>query len=131
MINKVRYGKFEEIFKGRIFSIKKREVVFPDGAKQIHEYCQRFNSITVLPFDGKGRLLLTREVRIGAKTSKEWFLTCGRIDKGETPKQAAQRELREEIGYKAKTLKLINKKSSGSEYFIWDIYLFVAKDLVK
>ena len=129
--SKVKFGPFETTYEGRIFKIKKREVLFPDGAKQTHEYCQRFNSITVLPFDDKGRLLLTRETRIGEKISEEWFLTCGRIDKGETARQAAQRELREEIGYKAKTLKLINKKSSGSEYFIWDIYLFVARDLVK
>jgi ADP-ribose diphosphatase len=131
MKNKVKFGSFETVYEGRIFKIKKREVTFPDGFKQTHEYCQRFNSVTVLPFDEKGRLLLTREVRIGEQCRKEWFLTCGRIDKGETARQAAQRELREEIGYRAKTLKLINKKSSGSEYFIWDIYLFVAKDLVK
>ena len=33
-----------------------------------------------------------------------WGLPCGIIDEGETPKQAAARELQEESGYKAKKL---------------------------
>ena len=60
-----------------------------------------------------------------------WFLPSGRIDhRGDTPKTAAIRELREETGYTAKKIKLIHKKSPDST-FIWDIYLFAAKNLSK
>ncbi len=127
----VKFGPFETTYTGRIFSIKKRDVIFPDGSKQSHEYCQRFNSVTVLPFDVQGKLLLTREVRIGQKVRTQWFVPCGKIDDGETPRQSAQREMREESGYRAETLKLISKRGPNSEYFIWDMYLFAAKDLVK
>ena len=44
----VKFGPFETCYEGNIFTIKKREIFFFDGSKQTHEYCQRFNSITVL-----------------------------------------------------------------------------------
>ena len=48
---------------------------------------------------------------------------------GDTPKKAAQRELREESGYRAKQLKLVHTKYP-SNTLIWDIFLFAGRDLV-
>jgi len=62
-----------------------------------HEYCQRFDSVTVLAFDEDDNLLLTQEFR-AAKEKYIWFLPTGKIDPGESPLQAAQREMQEEIG---------------------------------
>lgn len=125
----LKFGKFTTVYKGKIFNIKHQDVTLPSGEKTYFEFAERESSINVLAFNEKNELLMTREYRYGYK-QPVWFIPAGRMDKkNESPRQAAQRELREETGYRAKTLKLV-KKSSTSEVLIWDIYLFVAKNLV-
>jgi len=126
---KVKFGKFKTTYKGKIFNIKQRPIIYPDGSEAEHEYCQRFDSVTILAFDEQNRLLLTKEFR-EASNKYVWFLPCGKVDPGEKPEQSAQRELREEIKYRANTLKLLFKRPSSSSYFLWDTFVFVAKDLV-
>jgi len=122
--------KFKTVYKGKIFTIKQRKVVYPDGTKDHFEYCQRPDSVNILAFNDKQELLLIKEYRPGPKKIV-WFVPAGRIDqKGDTPKKAAQRELREEAGYRAKKMKLLRKRFL-SNTSILDIYVFVAKDLVK
>ena len=126
--NLLRFGPFKEVFKGLVFTIKQREVFYPDGRKKVFEYCQRFDSVNVLAFDEQGRLLLTREFRENGNRYM-WFLPAGKIDKGENPLLAAQRELREETGFKALTWRLISDNPAPSSYFIWRTFVYAAKDL--
>ncbi len=114
-------------YKGRIFSIFEREMTFPDGSVKQYEYCERPNSVSVLAFDARGRLILIREWRAGYK-QPAWFLPGGRVDTGDTPRTAAIRELQEEAGLKPKTIKLLYKKSP-SNTLLWDIFVFAAKDV--
>lgn len=125
----VKLGKIRTQYKGKIFSIKERDVSLPDGKKTIFEYCERPPSVSTLALNKKGELLMVREYRYGSKKNM-WFLPGGRMDKkGDTPRSAAQRELREETGYRARRLKLLHKKSPSNTLF-WDIYIYAAKDLV-
>ncbi len=121
-------GPVRTMYRGKIFSIKERDITFSDGSKKVYEYCERPDSVSVLAFNDKGELLLIKERRQYNKPPV-WFLPGGRIDKkGDTPKKAAVRELREETGYSAKTLKLAHKKTP-SQTLLWDIYIFAAKNL--
>lgn len=126
-MKKERFGPMKKVFKGTIFSVLQRDVLFPNGQKKLFEYCVRPNSVTILPFNDKGQLLLIREYRHGPKKNV-WFLPAGRVDKGETALQAAKRELREETGLGAKTFKKIYQKSP-SNTLVWDIDIFAAKNL--
>lgn len=127
-MNGFTYGKDKIVFKGLMFNIHQREVTFPDGMKKTFEYCERPTSVTILAFNEKNELLMIKERRPGYKHNV-WFLPAGMVDyKGEPPKKAAMRELREETGFAAKTMKLLYKKSPSSK-LIWDIYLYAAKDL--
>lgn len=121
---KVKFGKPKNKYRGIIFDIEQRQVRFPDGSEKTFEYCVRPDSVTILPFDEKGRLLLINEYRHGYRRNT-WFLPAGRIDRGESPRAAAQREMREETGYRARVLKPVYKKSP-SNTLIWDIYVFAA-----
>lgn len=125
--HKPKLGQLNKVFEGNIFTVYQRDVLFGEE-KKVFEYCERPASVSVLPFDEKGRLLMIHEYRHGYKKNV-WFLPGGRHDKpGETPKRAAIRELREETGYTANTMKLLHKKSPSNSLF-WDIYVYVAKDL--
>ncbi|MCL4411420.1 NUDIX hydrolase [Candidatus Marsarchaeota archaeon] len=62
--------------------------------------------VEVLPVFSDGTVLVNRQYR---KTSGEWGfeLPRGKIDEGEKPEDAAARELREETGFRADSLKLM------------------------
>jgi len=123
---RVKYGKLKTVFTGKIFTVKQRPVE-TSGVQRTFEYCLRPNSVTILPFDAQGRLLLINEYRHGSRRNV-WFLPAGRIDKGENSVKAARRELREEAGFDAETIKLLYVKSP-SNTLLWKINVFAAKDL--
>ncbi len=126
---KIKFGKTKKVYQGKIFRIYHQDVVLPSGKKGVFEYCERFPSVSVLAFNEKGELLMINEYRHGYKKNV-WFLPGGRVDKaGDTPKKAAMRELREEGGFRAKKMKLLFTKSPSNTLF-WDIYIYVAKDLM-
>lgn len=54
---------------------------------------------------------------------------AGKIDEGETPLEAARRELAEEIGYAAQTIVPLGKVYSSPAYIDEVIYLYYATDL--
>jgi ADP-ribose pyrophosphatase len=57
-------------------------------------------AVGVVPVDGEGRVLLVRQWRHPVETLA-WSIPAGAIDAGESPAQAASRELREETGHAA------------------------------
>lgn len=127
-VKKLKFGKLKTVYKGKIFTIDQQPVVFPNGEKAMFEYCVRCPSVSVLAFNNKNELLLIKEYRVGYKKNI-WFLPGGRADScTDAPKQAALRELREESGYSAKTIKLVHKKTP-SNTLKWDIYIYAAKNL--
>jgi len=128
--NKVKYGPWETKYKGIIFSIKQRDVFFPDGSSKRFEYNFRPNSVVIMPFDEKGRLVLIREFRTGVDRYT-YFLPAGRMDKkGETPLTAAKRELREETGLGAQKWKFLRKRFATNST-VWECYIYLAKNLYK
>jgi 8-oxo-dGTP pyrophosphatase MutT (NUDIX family) len=56
--------------------------------------------VAVLPLDGDGTNYLVKQFRY-AVGSESIEVACGRGDEGETPADAARRELREELGIEA------------------------------
>jgi ADP-ribose pyrophosphatase len=89
------------VFRGKIFGIRRDEVVEPGGVRATREMITHPGSVVVLPVLADGRVLLIRQYRHAARQFL-WELVAGRIDKGESPLQAAARELIEETGYRAK-----------------------------
>ena len=61
-------------------------------------------SVSVLPIDQAGRLLLVRH----AGHQDGWAVLGGAIEIGESPAQAAVRETREEIGVEIRLLRLVD-----------------------
>ena len=130
MKSKLKYktGKLKTVYNGGFLQIKQREFVFPNGKKKIFEYCLRPDSVTILPFDEQGRLLLIREYRYEEK-KYVWFLPAGSVGKTEKPLVAAKRELQEETGFNARHWKKIFCRPSGSNFILWHVHIYVARDL--
>lgn len=127
---RVKVGKYKTVFKGIIFEVQQAKATCPSGQVRTFEKIIRPPSVTILAIDSKGRLLLNKEYRLKFNRYM-WCLPGGRVDEGEKPEEAAQRELQEETGYRAKSLKLFHLSDRGGQSMDWKIYAFLGKDLVK
>jgi ADP-ribose pyrophosphatase len=89
------------VFEGPVFSVQSGVLDEPGGVRARRDIVRHSGSVAVLPVHDDGRVILVRQHRCAfAKNLIE--LPAGRIDKGETPLQAAKRELREEVGLGAR-----------------------------
>lgn len=93
--------KSEMVYEGKVFGVRRDEVVEPGGVRTTREVVTHPGSVVVLPVLGDGRIVMVRQYRHAARQFM-WELVAGRIDEGETVKEAAARELLEETGYRAK-----------------------------
>jgi ADP-ribose pyrophosphatase len=87
----------------RVFQLVSDEIVEPSGARVRRDIVRHPGSVVILALDERGsepRVLLIRQYRYAAD-QELWELPAGRIDEGEEPLGAAQRELAEETGYTA------------------------------
>jgi ADP-ribose pyrophosphatase len=91
------------IYEGRVFGVRQDEVQEPWGARATRVLITHPGSVVVLPVMANGRVVMIEQYRYAARQYL-WELVAGRIDQGETVKQAAARELIEETGYRAKRL---------------------------
>lgn len=123
----VKVGKYKTVFCGEIFTVRQADVVLPSGKKVVFEQVIRPANVVILAIDAEGRLLLVREWR--RKYNRYlWGLPGGRVDKEKSIISAAQRELREETGFRAAKLKLFHKGYQGLS-MDWKRYAYIATGL--
>ena len=89
------------VFQGAVFGVRRDELQEPGGVRVTREVITHPGSVVVLPVLKDGRIVMVRQYR-HATRQYLWELVAGSIDKGETVKEAAARELKEETGYRAK-----------------------------
>ena len=85
-------------------------------------------AVVVVPMLDDQTVLLVREYAAGGHRY-ELGLVKGRIDAGETPEQAADRELKEEAGYGARRLDVLRAMTLAPTYMSHLSHLVVARDL--
>lgn len=93
------------VFKGKVFSVRRDEIVEPTGVRATRDMIAHPGSVVVMPVQDDGKIVLIRQYRYAARQYL-WELVAGRIDAGENPKQAARRELIEETGLRAKKFRV-------------------------
>jgi ADP-ribose pyrophosphatase len=100
---KARVISSRTVYRGPVFWVTTDEVQEPGGIRVRRDIIHHTGSVVVLAVDesrSRPRVLLERQYRHAAK-GYLWELPAGRIDPGEKPLPAAQRELLEETGYTA------------------------------
>src|SRR5580698_1317308 len=93
------------VFKGKVFSVRRDEIVEPSGVRATRDVIAHSGSVVVMPVLDDGKIVLIRQYRYAARQYL-WELVAGRIDAGENAKQAAKRELIEETGLRAKKFRV-------------------------
>jgi ADP-ribose pyrophosphatase len=97
------------VYSGRVVHLDLDRVRFPDGSTGTLEMFRHPGASAVVPFldDPAGddpRVLLLRQFRHAAD-SVIWEVPAGRLDPGEPPETCARRELEEETGMVAESLR--------------------------
>ncbi|MGQ4584599.1 ADP compounds hydrolase NudE [Lysobacter sp. F60174L2] len=85
-------------------------------------------AVVVVPMLDDETVLLVREYAAGLHRY-ELGLVKGRIDAGETPSQAADRELKEEAGYGARSLTVLRELTLAPTYMSHATHLVLAREL--
>jgi ADP-ribose pyrophosphatase len=109
------------------FTIVEDTLEFADGTTFEYVYFKSRGTVAVAAFTEDNRMILTKQYRhpLGKIL---YDIPGGAIEPGETPVQAALRELEEETGYTAEKIEWIGRFSRGpSSQAITEIFLAKAK----
>jgi ADP-ribose pyrophosphatase len=116
------------MYKGVIFGVRRDEVLEPTGVRTTREVITHPGSVVVMPVLPDGRIVLIRQYRHAARQFL-WELVAGRIDQGESVRQAAVRELIEETGYRAKRLRIFLDLFPTPGFLEERMYILLAQGL--
>ncbi len=124
-----KWIKQEEIHKGKIFSLWGGQVALDNGEVAVREYIRHSGGVGIVPVVG-GNVILIRQFRISIE--RELIeLPAGRLEPNEDPMECADRELEEEIGYRAGKLIPLASYFASVGNSNERMYLFLALDLEK
>ncbi len=113
----------------RLFEVEEVELHFSNGNHARYERLASMGgSVLVVPIADDGQILLIREYAVGFERYELGFVK-GRIEDGESPKCAAAREMREELGFDASTFQLLDTVTIAPAYSGYKTFIFLAQDL--
>jgi len=93
----------EMIYKGAILNLRRDKVTVKDGRTSYREIVEHGGGVVILAVTDDGKIPMIRQYRKATEATGGvcFELPAGKLEKGEDPLPAAQRELREETGYTA------------------------------
>ena len=120
--------KSEKIFEGRILNLRIDTVELENQKYAKREIVEHKGASAVIAINDKDELLLVKQYR---KAVEEFLyeLPAGLINVAEEPLECALRELREETGYEAQTIKKVFEFYSSPGFSNEKIHLFMAENL--
>jgi ADP-ribose pyrophosphatase len=119
-----------KVYTGGIIDVYAYEVELQDGKIAHRDVVRHRAAVAVLAIDNEDNVLVVKQYRYPI-ANELIELPAGLVDEGETPLEAAKRELREETGYIANSWdKLISFYTSPGSHDE-KIYIFLAKGIKK
>ncbi len=121
----------EVVARSRLFQVEQVHLKFSNNVERFYERMKggTRGAVMVVPVH-QGKLLLAREYAAGTHDYELGF-PKGLIDPGETPAEAANRELQEEIGFASGKLTLLKELSLAPGYFASKMQIFLAEELTE
>ena len=113
----------------RVFSIRTDRAVSPrTGAAHDFFVLESASWVNVIPVTPKGDVILVRQYRHGIRRVT-LEIPGGLVDPGDTPETAAERELREETGYRASGIVALGSVHPNPAIQNNRCYTFLAEDV--
>ncbi|AOM41847.1 ADP compounds hydrolase NudE [Xenorhabdus hominickii] len=128
-LKKPKILNVNDIAHSSLFNIQSVDLEFSNGIKRVYERMKPTNreAVLIIPVIGD-ELLLIREYAVAIEQYELGF-PKGAIDAGESILEAANRELKEEIGFGARKLELLTKLTMAPSYFSSKMNILIAQDL--
>ena len=117
------------VFIGKLLEVHLDEVRLPDGRTAEREYIIHQGAVVMIPVLPDGELVFVQQYRY-AQSQFMIELPAGKIDPGEDFMTTADRELREEIGYRSKKLTLLGELDPCVGYSNEHMGIVLAENLV-
>lgn len=116
------------LYRGRVVTLRVDTLDLGGGNEGHVEVVEHADGVTILAFNGEGRVLLVEQHRqpVGRRLLE---LPAGSIDEGESPAQCAERELREETGMRPGRLERLGGFYVAPGYDTEYLHVFLATDL--
>ena len=116
------------IYTGPIFRVDTLEVALPNGKTAKRDVVVNPDAAAVVAMPDDGHLLMVRQHRVSAgRTMLE--IPAGKLNPGEEPLCAAHRELEEETGYRAATMRILASTRVSPGFSTEVIHLYLAEGL--
>lgn len=118
----------EYLYFGRVINLRIDNVRLPDGMPARREIVEHRDAVTIIPMDNDGNVLLVRQYR---KAVEQELLEApaGVMNEGETPEDAARRELAEETSLAAAAWQRLAGFYSTPGFSNEYLHIFLALDL--
>lgn len=118
------------VAKSRLFLVEALDLEFSNGEQRTFERLasRGYGAVLVVPMLDDDTVLLIREYAAGTERY-ELGLPKGKVDAGESLIEAANRELKEEVGYGAHNIRLLKSVSLAPGYMGHRTNLLLAQDL--
>ena len=115
---------------GSRFPVEQIDLEFSNGVRRTYERMPGSGrgAVVVVPMRDPETVLLVREYAAGLHTY-ELGLPKGRLERGEDLLEGANRELKEEVGYGARRLRIVGKLSLAPTYMSHQTHVILAEDL--
>jgi ADP-ribose pyrophosphatase len=115
------------IFQGKVISVDVETVRLPDGGQATREIVRHPGAVCVLARIGE-RILVVEQYRkaLGRNLVE---IPAGKLERGEDPLSAAERELQEETGYTAGRMEKLASFYSAPGFCDELLHLYLAEDL--
>jgi ADP-ribose pyrophosphatase len=111
-------------------SVREDIAELPDGRTTIYGVVTFGACVGVLPFLDADHVLMVRQYRYVQSENQRWEMPTGGVHPGEDPQIAAQRELREEVGYLAGRLEWVSTYYTSKSVCDETAYLYLGYDLM-
>lgn len=122
--------KSEEIFKGRVITLKKETVLLPNGEEAGREIVLHPGGVAILPLDDNGDVFVVRQYR---RPFDDILLEipAGKLNYGEDHFECGVRELEEETGLTASKYDYLGEFYVTPGFCREKIHLYLARGLKK
>lgn len=129
-MNHVKTLKSEKRYTGKVFNLIVDEVEYFSGRRGVREVAEHPGGAVVVPLLDDGTVLLVHQYRYPVKT--ELFeLPAGKLDPGEDPQLCAGRELEEETGYVAGSIRKLTAIYTTPGFCSEQLHIYLATGLSK
>jgi ADP-ribose pyrophosphatase len=114
------------VYEGRVLNLRVDTVRTPRG-DHLYEVVEHAGAVAVIVAPSPSQLLLVRQFRPSLQMHT-WEVCAGGIDPGEQPLDAALRELREETGFRARSMRRLWTAYSAPGFCTELLHFFVTDD---